>query len=419
MVYPSINSNTVAVQIFEKEFSPYYDIVWSFDYYVSNIIDDPQLGFCLFLQDSYNLPLSSYVGGNPGIDLGYSGLSAKNTGTYSSFLSAGLSGALIGVGFDTTGCFAVSATDSSKTVRDGINDNSRIPNSISIRGKWPYFSYNEYNVNIPLSNSNFTILDDRKKTIRARLGNVGKTLYIDYRYSVNEDFINILTQDVNFTITPSSRFRPGITFAKPVSGNSAVPTVFFSNLTVEGKSDTPKLQPSNAFYPLTTFTLNMTSSQVNGSPYVEPRLVLPAAIPKLIPATPSLLITNNAIDQTVGYLNTVDTTNIRVNIGYVFDGGSELDSSNVVIIPNLPDYYNFGYKLIIVGPCTNTALYRTDYFNYASTDNSLLLSLSSFNSTWQLIDHNEKYNSNTYIRPVGVYSSPINSKTYTITYANE
>lgn len=417
MVYPTTNTNTIALQIFEKGFSPYYDIVWSFDYYVSNITSNAQLGFCLFLQDSYNLPLSAYVGGNPGIDLGYSGLSAKNTGTYSSFLSAGLSGALIGVGFDTTGCFAVSATDSSKTVRDGINDIKRIPNSISIRGKWPYFSYNEYNINIPLSSKNFTILDTTKKTIRARLGNVGKTLYIDYRYSANDNFINILTQDVTFTITTSSRFRPGVTFVKPVSGNSVIPTVYFSNFTVEGKSDTPILQSSNTFFPLTTFTLNTTAGVISGAPYVRPRLVNTAVVPKLLPATPSLLISN--IDQTVGYTNTSDTANILVDINYVFDGGSELDSSNVVIIPNLPDYYNFGYKLIIVGPCTNTALYRTDYFNYASTDNSLLLSLSGFNSTWQLIDHNEKYYSNTYIRPVGVYSSPINSKTYTITYANE
>lgn len=417
MVYPTTNSNAVAVQIFEKDFTPYSDIVWSFDYYVSNILSDTQLGFCIFLQDAYNLPLSSYAGGNAGIDLGYSGLSAKNIGTYSSFLSAGLSGALIGVGFDSTGCYAVSASDSSKVVRDGVNDTNRILNSVSIRGKWPNYSYNEYNINKPLSTVNFNVLDTNKKTIRARLGNVGQTLYIDYRYSANEEFVNIITQNVTFTITPSSRFRPGITFAKPVSGNSTVPTVFFSNLTVEGESESPTIQSSNTFYPLTTFTLNTTAYAITGNPYVEPRLLYPAAIPKLLPAVPSALITN--IDQTVGYINTIDIANIQVDINYAFDSGYVLDANGNIITPMIPDYFNFGYKLNIVGPCTDTALYRTDYFNYASTDNSLLLSLSGFNSTWQLLDNNVKYSNNTYIRPVGVYSSSTNSKTYTITYANE
>ena len=86
------------------------------------------------------------------------------------------------------------------------------------------------------------------------------------------------------------------------------------------------------------------------------------------------------------------------------------------------DYFNYGYKLNIVGPCTNTSLYRTDYFNYASTDNSLLLSLTSFDgeSKWQLVTNTGTYNSSTNMRPVGIYSSTTTAlTTFSITYANE
>jgi hypothetical protein len=416
MEHPISNSNTKVIQFFEKDFTPYSDIVWSFDYYVTDISANSNLGFCIFLQDAYNLPLSSYQGGNSTIDLGYSGLSAKNTSwTIASSLSAGLSGALIGVGFDSTGSFAVSATSSSTILRDGVSDNQRINNSVSIRGAAPYYKYSEYNINRALSAYNFNVLDSTKKTIRARLGNVGRTLYVDYRYSADEDYINIITQDVTFTITPSSRIRPGITFATQVSSSPSVPRVFFSNLTVEGRSASPTLQYGNAFQPLTTFALNTTACLISGCPYADPRLVTPTALPKLLLADPSVIINSDSIEPAV------DTANISLQLKYAVNGGYGLQSNMSVFFTGT-DYFNFGYKLNIVGPCTNTSLYRTDYFNYASTDNSLLLSLTSFDgeSKWQLVTNTGTYNSSTNMRPVGIYSSTTTAlTTFSITYANE
>lgn len=416
MEHPISNSNTKVIQFFEKDFTPYSDIVWSFDYYVTNLAANSNLGFCVFLQDSYNLPLSSYQGGNSTIDLGYSGLSAKNTTwTIASSLSAGLSGALIGVGFDSTGSFAVSATSSSTVLRDGVSDNQRINNSVSIRGAAPYYKYNEYNVNRALSAYNFNVLDSTKKTIRARLGNVGRTLYVDYRYSADEDFINIITQDVAFTIAPSSRIRPGITFATQVSSSPSVPRVFFSNLTVEGKSESPTLQYGNAFQQLTTFALNTTACLISGCPYVDPILVTPAALPKLLLVDPSVVINSDNIEQSI------DTADISLHLKYAKNGGYGLNA-NMSISATSYDYFNFGYKLNITGPCTSTSLYRTDYFNYASADNSLLLSLTSFDvsSKWQLVTNTGIYYSNTNIRPVGTYSSASTLlTTFAITYANE
>jgi len=416
MEYPISNSNTKVIQFFEKDFTPYSDIVWSFDYYVANIAADTQLGFCIFLQDAYNLPLSAYLGGNRTIDLGYSGLSAKNTSwTIASSLSAGLSGALIGVGFDSTGCFAVSATSSLSAVRDGVSDNQSISNSISIRGAAPYYKYSEYNINRRLSAYNFNVVDSNKKTIRARLGNVGRTLYIDYRYSANEDFINILTQDVTFTIAPSSRIRPGITFATQVSGSSSVTRVFFGNLTVEGKYESPEIQYINTFQPLTTFSLNTTDCLISGCPYVDPILVTPTALPKLLIVDPSTVVNNDNIEQAA------DNANISLQFKYAINGSYGI-TENTVVYTTSHDYFNYGYKLNIIGPCTNTALYRTDYFNYASVDNSLLLSLSSLDvgSKWQLVTKTGIYYSENNIRPVGIYSSATTLLTaFTITYANE
>jgi hypothetical protein len=415
MEHPISNSNTKVIQFFEKDFTPYSDIVWSFDYYVTNLSANSNLGFCIFLQDAYNLPLSANLGGNSTIDLGYSGLSAKNTTwTIGSSLSAGLSGALIGVGFDSTGSFAVSATSSSTILRDGVSDNQRINNSISIRGAAPYYKYTEYNVNRALSAYNFNVLDGTKKTIRARLGNVGRTLYVDYRYSANEDFINILTQDVAFTIAPSSRIRPGVTFATQVSSSPSVPRVFFGNLTVEGKSESPTLQSSNAFQPLTTFALT-TACLISGCPYADPRLVTPTALPKLLLVDPSIVFNSDSIEPVL------DTANISLQLKYAIDGGYGLNA-NLSISGTSYDYFNFGYKLNITGPCTSTALYRTDYFNYASIDNSLLLSLTSFEvgSKWQLVTNTGIYYSGNNIRPVGIYSSATTAlTTFSITYANE
>ena len=52
MEYPTLDPNAKLFKIYEKALSPYYDIVWSFDYYATNIPANSQLGICLFLQDS-------------------------------------------------------------------------------------------------------------------------------------------------------------------------------------------------------------------------------------------------------------------------------------------------------------------------------------------------------------------------------
>ena len=171
MEYPALNPNAKLFKIYEKALSPYYDIVWSFDYYATSIPVNSQLGICLFLQDSQGIALSQ----------GYSILTSTDSLSYLAYpddtyffsyqLSAGnnvdlgYAGSLgnidlgvIGVGLDTTGSFALSVSSLGVLVRDGELDSRRKLNSISVRGQAPAYSWKEYSINTSLSTYNFNIL---------------------------------------------------------------------------------------------------------------------------------------------------------------------------------------------------------------------------------------------------------------------
>ena len=99
MQYPVLNSSSKAINLASKDsYSCLYDLVWSFDYAISGN-PNTEAGFTVFLTTSS----SRLSGGSTGIDLGYSGLSSFGL-PYS--IKAGVSGAAIGIGFDTTGLFA-------------------------------------------------------------------------------------------------------------------------------------------------------------------------------------------------------------------------------------------------------------------------------------------------------------------------
>jgi hypothetical protein len=408
MEYPALNPNAKLFKIYEKALSPYYDIVWSFDYYATSIPANSQLGICLFLQDSqgvslargfpiltspdslsylaypddsyfFSYGLSADIGNN--VDLGYAGLSAN------------VDKGVIGVGLDTTGSFALSVSSLGALVRDGDLDSRRKLNSLSIRGQAPTYSWKEYSVNTALSAYNFNILETRKKTIRARLGNVGQTLYVDFRYSPSEDFVNILTQNVTFSRSLTSRFRPGVTFVKPVSGNAPVPVIRFSNFTVEGREGFTYVAPPSSSTLLETPVLDTSClvSECEYKPYVPP-VYAPYIPPPVI-----------ALDPAIG--NRQHTGLVSINVDSAFNRGVDNGYSAY-------DLYNFGYNLNLYNNTTTSLipLTRIDYFDYVSADNSITLSLSSFNSTWKLIGPGINYTNNSNARPIGNYSN------YTISY---
>ena len=381
MEYPTLDPNAKLFKIYEKALSPYYDIVWSFDYYATSIPANSQLGICLFLQDSTGTTQASLLSGGNNIDLGYSGA------------VGGTDKGLIGVGLDTTGCFALSLSSLGSTIRDGDLDINRKINSISVRGQGPSYSWRQYSVNTPLSTFNFNILESRKKTIRARLGNVGQTLYVDFRYSPTEDFVNILTQDVTFSRTLSSKFRPGVTFSNVVSGIAPKPIIRFSNFTVEGREVFTYVSPTSTVTFLETPVIDDTClvTECEYKPYVPP-VYTPYVPPPTITVDPATSNRQHIAQVSVSIAK-------GINIG-IYDGFAS------------SDLYNFGYTLLMFDNVTiqQTILTRSDYFIYKSQDNSITLSLSGFDSTWKLIGPGINYTNNSNVRPVGTYSN------YTISY---
>lgn len=381
MEYPTLDPNAKLFKIYEKALSPYYDIVWSFDYYATSIPANSQLGICLFLQDSTGTTQASLLSGGNNIDLGYAGA------------VGGTDKGLIGVGLDTTGCFALSLSSSGSTIRDGDLDINRKLNSISVRGQGPLYSWREYSVNTPLSAYNFNIIESRKKTIRARLGNVGQTLYVDFRYSPTEDFVNILTQDVTFSRTLSSKLRPGVTFSNVVSGIAPKPTIRFSNFTVEGREVFTYVPPTSSVTILESPVIDSTClvTECEYKPYVPP-VYEPYVPPPIITVDPATSNRQHIAQVSVSIAK-------GINIG-IYDGYATLD------------LYNFGYTLQMFDSVTTqqTILTRSDYFIYKSQDNSITLSLSGFDDTWKLIGPGINYTNNSNVRPVGIYSN------YTISY---
>jgi len=122
--------------ILQQSFSTKADLTISFEYacYGTNSAGDE--GFCVFLVNNYVPTIS---GGGPGHGLGYtavSGISAWiNDAGYipAKMTSDGISGGLIGIGFDLKGNFALSSF--------GIvpGRDIGIPNSITIRGPYCYY----------------------------------------------------------------------------------------------------------------------------------------------------------------------------------------------------------------------------------------------------------------------------------------
>lgn len=405
MEYPALDPNAKLFKIYEKALSPYYDIVWSFDYYATNIPANSQLGICLFLQDSTGTDVAvsypiitdpsgdeyltdptgtfylSYIVAANNIDLGYAGFNNN------------IDEGLIGIGLDTTGSFALQLSSGGTLVRDGDLDINRKNNSLSIRGQAPGYSWSDYSVNLPLSTFGFNILETRKKTIRARLGNVGQTIYVDFRYSPTEDFVNILTQDVTFSKSLSSRFRPGVTFVKPVSGIAPLPTLRFSNFTVEGREIFAYIPPLSSVATLEPPVIDDTCliTDCEYKPYVPPVYT---------PYTPPPIITIEPTSSTRQHNSVISISVDRAFLRGIDNGYPSFD------------LYNFGYYLRLVNNTTTaeTLLTRSDYFTYLSPDSSITLSLSSFDDTWKLTGTGINYTNSSNERPVGVYSN------YTISY---
>ena len=238
MLYPtSLPVDAASVAVFEEGMSPEYDIIWSFTYEPTNTVPGDEIGFCLFLQDS----LSALIGGGVGPDVGF-------TGTDDLGLNAEpLQGKILGVGFDTLGAFGLPIDDyGSGDTRDGLS--AVVSNGIHVRDA-------DGNIVSTESLSAFELIEEGKKTVRARLGNYGRTLTVDYKKQGEEFFTPILTQDVNLTFDSSTRYRPGVAFVKPITASSITGDIKVTGFHVEGNQNSIE-EEELAFTPLVPFTNN-------------------------------------------------------------------------------------------------------------------------------------------------------------------
>ena len=259
MVYPtSLPADAASVAVFESGLSPEFDITWSFTYELSNQTAGDEIGFCMFLQDA-DVALE---GGGVGPDLGY-------TGTYDLASKAEpLSGKVVGIGFDTLGAFGLPIDDyGSGDTRDGLS--AVVPNGVHVRGA-------NGNIISTQSVSAYDISEAGKRTVRARLGNYGRTIYVDYKLQGEEFFTQVLKQDVTLTFTSSTRYRPGVTLVKPITASSVTGDIVVDGFHVEGNQNSIE-EEELSFTPLVPFTNNtdVLGPVPQGTPTSEDKPRLP------------------------------------------------------------------------------------------------------------------------------------------------
>ena len=265
MVYPSLPLSAAAVNISDGEFSPFYDVVWSLQYEVVDWDSSSDYGLCFFLQDSSE-PL---LYGGIGIDLGYSGSSVGGGG---SVRSTGMDGGLLGIGLDTNGVFAADTTWPGGELRDGLS--SVLPNAITLRGgESSAYAY----LSVHNTLSAFDLLSDGVKVLRARLGNYGRTIYMDYRDAGDTDFVEILSQDVDLDLYDGMRVTPGVSFVRTLTSQDTDLTIKVHSLHVEGRDNDPDvttgsidlITPPENIIPFTGSIANKLSADITAEPPVQ------------------------------------------------------------------------------------------------------------------------------------------------------
>jgi len=244
MDYPTdLPLSAAAVQVFEEGMSPQYDITWSFTYELSAHTAGDEIGYCLFLQDAVH-PLS---GGGVGPDLGYSG-----GGTSVNPTAQAMNAPVLGIGFDSLGVFASELTYLDSTSRSGV---SYVPNSITIRDA-------DLNVITTQALTAFDIVSSGKRTIRARLGNYGRTLCVDYKEEPETFYTNLITQNVELDIATETRYRPGVSFVKPLTSSYTNGAIVTTGFHVEGNQDDPS-EEDFSFTPISAFSVdNVTTKPI-------------------------------------------------------------------------------------------------------------------------------------------------------------
>jgi hypothetical protein len=185
-------------------FATHRDITWSFSFILTAAnISTYSGGFCTFLYNGDNIPT------NIGIrdSLSYT---PWNSGGGSVF--NGISGSILGIGFDTTGKFG----DNSNGKTTGLS--AAIPNSISIREGSAF----TFLTCLPVSNfSNLYTLTTAPvyQQLRFRLTDIGRAIEVSKFNSSTLVYDTLFTKQLNSSVTISASSAViGISYCSPVTG---------------------------------------------------------------------------------------------------------------------------------------------------------------------------------------------------------
>ena len=257
MVYPTLPLSAASVAVFEEGMSPQYDITWSFTYELSGWTAGDEIGYCMFLQDGAH----TLSGGGVGPDLGFSGGGVNVDST-----AQAINNPILGIGFDSLGVFAAPIEYLDATTRSGVD---YVPNSITIRDS-------NFDVVTTQALTAFDLISDGTRTIRARLGDYGRKVFVDYKNEGDTFFTHLLTQEVSLEFESGSRWRPGVTLVKPLTGTHTNGIIVATGFHVEG-NQSDAVEETFEFTPLIPFEFSNTSlgDSPQGIPTKEAAGVLP------------------------------------------------------------------------------------------------------------------------------------------------
>ena len=245
------------------DLNPNYDIVWSFKFLLSssNLTSQSQGGFVTYLVHTSAVTPISFSTGTSGAFLGYDGPPG-----------GGIEGAILGVGFDTLGLFAVSGI-SSRTY--GITSTEAKLNSVTVRGGYSDFKM-LYNESLSALTTNFTLLTNTEdyQWLRIRLGNVGQTLYVDYRRYDNDAYKPMFELPVTLPVKNDSFYNVGLCFSYPLTSTdfseNQSDTIFrIKSFLVEGS----KVVPDTYVYSTTSSAITALQFEDGTATYIEPDIL--------------------------------------------------------------------------------------------------------------------------------------------------
>lgn len=195
------------------------DITWSFSFILTAANTSSYSGgFCSFLYEHGNVPSNIGIRDSLSFTPWFSG-----TGTAFN----GISGAIVGIGFDTTGNFGLSSNEK------GTGLSTPIPNSITIR-EGSQFSFLTC---IPLStfSSVYSLTTQAAfQTLRFRLTNIGRTIEVSKFNSSTLVYDTLIKQNLTSTVTPSAAMI-GISYCSPITGEEdAISDFRIKNFHCEG-----------------------------------------------------------------------------------------------------------------------------------------------------------------------------------------